>query len=92
MVEIDEYGAQSYAHIITANCEDLKPLGGYNLGDMTENIITVIVGLIIAFVFNWIITLISLVIFPLLILSGKLQMSFNHGMQSNTDKSHKKTH
>ena len=31
-------------------------------------------------------------VFPLIILSGKLQMAFNHGMQSNTDKVHKKTH
>ena len=35
MVEIDEYGGQNYAHIITTNCDDLKNLGGYNLGDMT---------------------------------------------------------
>lgn len=92
MTEIDDYGAQGYAHIVTTNCEDLKHLGGHNIGDMIENIVTVLVGLIIAFSFNWKITLISLAIFPLIILSGKLQMSFNHGMQSNTDKSHKKTH
>ena len=92
MSEIDDYGAQGYAHIVTTNCEDLKQLGGHNIGDIIENIVTVLVGLIIAFTFNWKITLIALAIFPLIILAGKLQMSFNHGMQSNTDKSHKKTH
>ena len=54
--------------------------------------ITVVVGLAIAFAFSWQITLISMAVFPLIILSGKLKMSFDHGMQSNTDKSHKKTH
>ena len=92
MSEIDEYGAQNYSHIITVNCEDLKPLGGHNLGDIIENLVTVLVGMIIAFSFNWQITLVSLAILPLIVLSGKLQMSFNHGMQSNTDKAHKKTH
>lgn len=49
-------------------------------------------GLAIAFAFSWQITLIALGVFPLIILSGKIQMSFNHGMQSNTDKVHKQTH
>ena len=92
MVELDEYGPQQYAHIITTNCEDLKHLGGHHIGDMLENLVTVLVGLAIAFAFSWQITLISMAVFPLIILSGKLQMSFNHGMQSNTDKVHKKTH
>lgn len=35
MVEIDEYGAQNYSHIITTNCDDLKSLGGHYLGDIT---------------------------------------------------------
>ena len=34
MVELDEYGPQQYAHIITTNCEDLKHLGGHHIGDM----------------------------------------------------------
>ena len=92
MVELDEYGPQQYAHIVTTNCEDLKHLGGHHIGDILENTTTVIVGLAIAFAFSWQITLISLAVFPLIILSGKLQMAFNHGMQSNTDKVHKKTH
>lgn len=92
MAEIDDYGAQNYAHIITTNCEDLKYLGGHNIGDMVENITTVLVGLIIAFFFNWKITLVALGILPLIVLAGKAQMSFSHGMQSNTDKAHKKTH
>lgn len=92
MVELDNYGPQQYAHIITTNCEDLKHLGGHHIGDILENTVTVVVGLAIAFAFSWQITLIALAVFPLIILSGKLQMSFNHGMQSNTDKVHKKTH
>ena len=67
-------------------------MGGHHIGDMLENIVTVLVGLAIAVAFSWQITLMSLAVFPLIILSGKLQMAFNHGMQSNTDKVHKKTH
>lgn len=85
-------GKQHLANIITTNCEDLKHLGGHNIGDMFENLTTILVGLAIAFAFSWELTLISLGVFPFIILSGKLQMSFNHGMQSNTGKVHKKTH
>lgn len=92
MVDIDKYGAQNLGHIITTNCEDIKHLGGHHLGDIVENATTILVGLAIAFAFSWQITLIALGVFPLIILSGKLQMSFNHGMQSNSDKVHKKTH
>lgn len=92
MIDIDAYGAQNLGHIVTTNCEDLKHLGGHHLGDIVENATTILVGLAIAFAFSWQITLIALGVFPLIILSGKLQMSFNHGMQSNSDKVHKKTH
>lgn len=92
MADIDSYGAQNLGHIVTTNCEDLKHLGGHHLGDIIENTTTILVGLAIAFAFSWQITLIALAVFPLIILSGKLQMSFSHGMQSNSDKVHKKTH
>lgn len=92
MIEVDNFGKQNLANIVTTNCEDLKHLGGHHIGDIFENTTTVVVGLAIAFAFSWQLTLISLAVFPFIILSGKLQMSFNHGMQSNTGKVHKKTH
>lgn len=57
-----------------------------------ENLITLIVGLGIAFIFSWAVTLISLGILPLILLSSMLMMSFKVGMQSNTDKMHQKNH
>ena len=90
--EIDKEGAQKYSHFITINCDDVKPLGGIFLPHIIENLVTVLVGLGIALAFSWQITLASFVVFPLIMLSSKLQMSFNHGMQSNTDEVHKKNH
>lgn len=57
-----------------------------------ENAITLTVGLGIAFVYSWQITSISLLILPLILLSSKMMMSFNQGMQSNTDEMHKRNH
>ena len=57
-----------------------------------ENLITLVVGLGIAFVYSWQITGVSLLIMPLILLSSKMMMSFNHGMQSNTEEIHKKNH
>jgi hypothetical protein len=34
MVDIERLGAQNLAYIITTNCEDLKHLGGYFIGDI----------------------------------------------------------
>ena len=90
--EIEAAGAQSYSHTITINCDELKPLAGNFLPHIVENSITVLVGLTIALVFSWQITLMSLVIFPLILLSSKIQMSFNHGMQNTTDSVHKQNH
>jgi ABC-type multidrug transport system fused ATPase/permease subunit len=92
MKEVDEIGKQKLAHIVNTNCEDLKHLGGHHLADINENLMTILVGLGIAFAFSWAITLIALGLLPLVLLSGKMQMSFNHGMSSQTDKLHKKTH
>lgn len=89
---IEEDHPQTYAYMVNKNCEDLKPLAGNFMPSIIENLITLVVGLTIALVFCWQITAISLVILPLILLSSKFMMSFNHGMQSNTDDVHKKTH
>jgi ABC-type transport system involved in cytochrome bd biosynthesis fused ATPase/permease subunit len=91
MVDIERIGAQTLAYIITTNCEDLKHLGGHFIGDILENLTTIVVGLAIAFAFSWQVTLVALGVFPFILLAGKLQMSFSQGMQSNSDKVHKKT-
>jgi len=70
--------------MINKNCDDLKPLAGNFMPMMMENIVTLIVGLGIADAYSWQITGISLFIMPLILLSSKMMMSFNHGMQSNT--------
>ena len=35
-----------YVHIITINCDDVKPLGGIFLPHIIENSVTVLVGLV----------------------------------------------
>jgi ATP-binding cassette subfamily B (MDR/TAP) protein 1 len=91
MTDIDRLGAQNLAYIITTNCEDLKHLGGFFIGDIIENITTIMVGLAIAFAFSWQVTLVALAVLPVIVVAGKLQMSFSQGMQSNSDKVHKQT-
>ena len=53
MIEIDNIGKQNLANIVTTNCEDLKHLGGHHIGDIFENITTILVGLAISFAFSW---------------------------------------
>jgi ABC-type multidrug transport system fused ATPase/permease subunit len=90
--EIEKDGAQNYSYMINKNCQDVKPLAGTTIPTIIENLTTLIVGLFIAFYFSWEITLISLVIMPLILLSSKMLMSFNHGMQNITDSTHRRTH
>jgi ATP-binding cassette subfamily B (MDR/TAP) protein 1 len=52
------------------------------LSDILENTTTLIVGLVIAFVNCWQITLVSLALIPILLLAGKAQMNFNVGFST----------
>lgn len=82
---IERESQSKYSHIITKNCESLKPLAGNFMPTVIENIITLVVGLGIAFAFSWAVTLVSLTVLPLILLSSQLMMSFRFGMQSSTD-------
>jgi ATP-binding cassette subfamily B (MDR/TAP) protein 1 len=57
-----------------------------------ENTTTLIVGLIIAFINCWQITLVSLGLIPILLLAGKAQMNFNVGFSTETDEAYKRSH
>lgn len=60
--------------------------------NMSEHFFTLIVGLTIAFVYCWQITLISLFLIPLSLIGGKMQQTFLGGLAENSDKVHRKTH
>lgn len=51
-----------------------------------------IVGLTIAFVSCWQVTLVSLAVFPVLLAAGKLQVHFTQGFSNETDEAYKECH
>jgi ABC-type bacteriocin/lantibiotic exporter with double-glycine peptidase domain len=50
------------------------------------------VGLGIAFIYCWQITLVSLFLLPLSLIGGKLQQKFMGSLAENSDRVHRKTH
>lgn len=78
------------ATILSGDCHVVNSLTSNLLSDIFENATTLIVGLVIAFVNCWQITLVALALIPLLLLAGKLQMSFAVGSSSETE--YKKSH
>lgn len=62
------------------------------IANMSEHFFTLIVGLSIAFIYCWQITLVSLFLIPLSLVGGKLQQRFMSGLAQNSDKVYRKTH
>ncbi|CAL9779779.1 unnamed protein product [Musa acuminata subsp. burmannicoides] len=64
---------------LSADAATVRSLVGDALGLIVENITTLVAGLLIAFIANWQLSLIILVLLPLLGLNGYIQMKFLKG-------------
>ncbi|PKU67429.1 ABC transporter B family member 9 [Dendrobium catenatum] len=68
---------------LSSDAASVKSLVGDTLALVVQNLATVTAGLVIAFVANWKLTLVILVIVPLVGLQGYAQMKFLHGFSAD---------
>ncbi|PRQ39670.1 putative xenobiotic-transporting ATPase [Rosa chinensis] len=81
-----EHSSGAIGARLSTDAASLRGLVGDVLGLVVENMATAISGLIIAFVANWQLALIILVLFPLLGLNGYLQVQFMKGFSEDAKK------
>ncbi|VDQ13655.1 unnamed protein product [Trichobilharzia regenti] len=62
--------------MLTTDANKVNTLCGVSLGRLIESTVLVIASLTIGFVYNWKLTLAVLVFFPVIMLSGYLQVCF----------------
>lgn len=92
MAEIDRIGKINIVHVINNNVNSAKEIVSGLIENISEHIFTLIVGLTIASLYCWQITLVSLFLLPLSLIGGKLQQRFLSGLSEKSDKIHRKTH
>ncbi|URD76940.1 ABC transporter B family member [Musa troglodytarum] len=68
---------------LSADAATVRSLVGDALGLIVENITTLVAGLLVAFIANWQLSLIILVLLPLLGLNGYIQMKFLKGFSKD---------
>ncbi|KNA18930.1 hypothetical protein SOVF_066200 [Spinacia oleracea] len=71
---------------LSADAATVRALVGDALGLLVQNISSAITGLVIAFLANWILALIVLVLIPLIGISGYLQVKFMQGFSADAKK------
>nr|ASM90198.1 multidrug resistance 16 [Sesuvium portulacastrum] len=71
---------------LSADAATVRALVGDALGLLVQNLATAIAGLLIAFLANWILSLIILVLLPLIGLNGYVQMKFMQGFSADAKK------
>uniref|UniRef100_A0A803MUN3 Uncharacterized protein n=1 Tax=Chenopodium quinoa TaxID=63459 RepID=A0A803MUN3_CHEQI len=71
---------------LSADAATVRALVGDALGLLVQNISSALSGLLIAFLSNWILSLIVLVLIPLIGLSGYLQVKFMQGFSADAKK------
>lgn len=87
--DIPRNNSGNLAARLFAECNQVNAIATTAIGIMIQNISSLITGLVIAFVFDWRISLVALGFIPLLILAGLLEMSFNTGQSQATDEAYK---
>ncbi|KAJ8498307.1 hypothetical protein OPV22_008859 [Ensete ventricosum] len=78
-----ENSSGAIAARLSADAATVRSLVGDALGLIVENITTLVAGLLIAFIANWQLSLIILVLLPLLGLNGYIQMKFLKGFSKD---------
>ena len=86
MVEIDKRGKPSLVHLVNVAAENAKALASQTISSFTDVAATLIIGLTIALVYCWQITLVALLLIPLTVVAGMLQNKFLTTLSENSDK------
>ncbi|XP_050374960.1 ABC transporter B family member 11-like [Argentina anserina] len=81
-----EHSSGAIGSRLSTDAASLRGLVGDALGLVAQNMATVIAGMILAFVANWQLALVILVLLPLLGLNGYLQVQFMKGFSEDSKK------
>lgn len=92
MAEIDKRGRPNLVHLINVSAESTKMLASQTISSFVDVAATLIIGLTIALVYCWQITLVALLLIPLTVVAGMLQNKFLTTLSENSDKIMKGTH
>jgi ATP-binding cassette subfamily B (MDR/TAP) protein 1 len=76
------YDRMGNCSAILSDCQSAAQLIHHMFWGITENTTVLVVGLTIAFVSCWQVTLVSLAVLPVLLLAGKLQIHFTQGFSN----------
>ena len=74
---------------LSADCRKVNGLTTTFIAITIQNISTLVTGLIIAFIYEWRITLVALGFIPLMIIAGIVQMATSTGFSAKTDEAYK---
>ena len=92
MADIDKRGKPSLVHLVNVAAENAKALASQTISSFTDVAATLIIGLTIALVYCWQITLVALLLIPLTVVAGMLQNKFLTRLNENSDKILRSTH
>ena len=92
MTEIDKRGRPNLVHLVNVSAESAKTLASQTISSFTDVTATLVIGLTIALVYCWQITLVALLLIPLTVVAGMLQNKFLTTLSENSDKVMKSTH
>ncbi|KAJ8445541.1 hypothetical protein Cgig2_012429 [Carnegiea gigantea] len=81
-----EHSSGAIGARLSADAASVRALVGDALGLLVQNLATAIAGLLIAFLANWQLSLIILVLIPLMGLNGYIQMKFIKGFSADAKK------
>jgi ATP-binding cassette subfamily B (MDR/TAP) protein 1 len=74
---------------LASDCKTVNGLTTTYISIMIQNLTTLVLGIVIAFVYEWRTSLIALGLIPFMIISGAIQMAFTTGFSSKTDLAYK---
>lgn len=83
--DIPSNNAGTLAARLSVDAEQVNSLTTTIASIMTQNISTLISGVVIALVFEWRTALVAIGMLPLMIISGVIQMQFQTGFSDETD-------
>lgn len=86
-----KHNAGSLSARLSTDCQTVNGLTSNLIGITLQNISCLLTGIIIAFVYEWRITLVTLGMIPLMLLSGLVQMKFQVGFSEQTDEAYKES-
>ncbi|GBB93073.1 hypothetical protein RclHR1_02100022 [Rhizophagus clarus] len=77
--------------VLSSNVTDIGGIAGITLGTIFRILATIIVGIIVALIVGWKLTLVVTTTIPLLMIAGYFKYSMMSGFKARTQKSHEKS-